>query len=111
MRFTFITALDYLNIPEKIECKVGFFNNLSLTNDVERISSFIGPYHARCIGGLEYNHLISGRPVVYVERSVPGPDHVSDMLIDFLREVQSLLGELWLWRDNSINCQQAFALA
>ncbi|MBC9249130.1 hypothetical protein A9179_02450 [Pseudomonas alcaligenes] len=111
MKFTFITALDYLSIPQKIECKVGFDNSLSLTNDTERVSALIEAYHASCMGELEHNHLLSGRPVVYVERDVPGPHHVSDMLVDFLREVQSLLGELWLWKDNSINCQQAFALA
>ncbi|SFW13157.1 hypothetical protein SAMN03159511_0658 [Pseudomonas sp. NFACC19-2] len=111
MKFVFVTALDYLSISQKIECEVGFNNHLKLTNDTSKISSFIAPYHASCMGSLEYSHLLSGRPVVYVERDLPSPHDVHDELVDFLREIQSLLGELWLWHDNSINCQQAFALA
>jgi hypothetical protein len=110
MKFIFITALDYFVIQQEISCYVGFERHLTLTNDVERISSMLNEFHLKCIGSLEFNYLLSGRPVIYVKRNVASPGHVDDMLVDFLREVQSFCGEMWLWKDNSINCQQAFAL-
>ena len=111
MDFIFIAALDYFHIKQKIFCTVGFDRKLILTNDSEKISPLINEFHINQIGRLEYNHLLSGRPVLYVKRKLIAPHSMEEMLLDFLREVQSFCGEMWLWRDNSINCQQAFALA
>lgn len=110
MKTIFITALDYLTITKEIDCKVGFDKSLTLTNDTSKISRFISPYHAKSIGMLEHNHLLSGRPVIYSKKEIKNPHEAQVILIDFLREIQSFIGEIWLWRDNSINCQQAFAL-
>ncbi|WP_148279784.1 HEPN domain-containing protein [Pseudomonas syringae] len=111
MNFIFIAALDYFHIEQKIFCTVGFERKLTLTNDREKISILINDFHISQIGKLEYNYLLSGRPVLYVERKLVAPQSMEEMLLDFLREIQSFCGEMWLWRDNSINCQQAFALA
>lgn len=110
MKFIFITALDYFSIKQKISCSVGFERRLTLTNDIESISLLLNEFHLKCIGSLEFNYFLSGRPVIYVERVARSPSDVQEMLLDFLREIQSFCGEMWLWRDNSINCQQAFAL-
>lgn len=110
MKINFITALDYLLIEDRFSLKVGFEDRLILTNDVNHIKKMIGRDHSLNMGALEYMHLISGRPVLYSTREYCDSVSTDDELTDFLRDVQSFLVELWIRGDNSVNCQQAFAL-
>ncbi|MCU0126605.1 HEPN domain-containing protein [Pseudomonas vlassakiae] len=109
-KITYMTAVDYLFIPDKFSLSVGFDDCLTLTNDVELIKRLINKVHSANMGVLEYNHLVSGRPILYSVREYRGAVNVDDELLDFLREVQSFFVEIWIHHDNSINCQQAFAL-
>ncbi|KKX68104.1 HEPN domain-containing protein [Pseudomonas putida] len=106
----FVTAVDYLIVEDKFTLRVGFGGELILTNDIAYVKRMVGHVHSMNMGGLEYMHLLSGRPVLYSARKYADPVNVDDELVDFLREVQSFFVELWIYRDNSINCQQAFAL-
>jgi hemoglobin-like flavoprotein len=108
-KFFFVTALDFLHIDDHFSMKVGFKDCLNLTNDIELIKSMISPAQALAMGTLEYNYLLSGRPVLYSTRELT-EDTANHDLLDFLREVQSFLAEIWIHHDNSVNCQQAFAL-
>ncbi|MCF5239212.1 hypothetical protein GIW30_27305, partial [Pseudomonas sp. PA-5-4G] len=110
VEIVFVTALDYLIVEGKVSTSVGFEGGLVLTNDIAYIKNLIGRVHALNIGVLEYTHLVSGRPVLYSVRKYVEPINIDDELTDFLREVQSFLVELWIRVDNSVNCQQAFAL-
>ncbi|WP_283184428.1 HEPN domain-containing protein [Pseudomonas svalbardensis] len=106
----FITAVDYLIVEDEFSLKVGFEGRLVLTNDIAHIKRMVGRVHSIDMGGLEYIHLVSGRPVLYSIREYSAPVIIDDELVDFLREVQSFFVELWIQGDNSVNCQQAFAL-
>ena len=106
----FITAVDYMIIEDKFSLKVGFEDRLVLTNDIAHIKRMVGRVHSLNMGGLEYMHLVSGRPILYSIREYSAPVIIDDELVDFLREVQSFFVELWIQGDNSVNCQQAFAL-
>lgn len=109
-KIIFITAVDYLIVEDKFSLKVGFEDRLVLTNNTENIKKMVGRAHSVNMGMLEYMHLVSGRPVLYSIREYLDPVIIDDELVDFLREAQSFFVELWIRGDNSVNCQQAFAL-
>ena len=71
-KITYMTAVDYLFIPDKFSLSVGFDDCLTLTNDVELIKRLINKVHSANMGVLEYNHLVSGRPILYSVREYRG---------------------------------------
>lgn len=108
-KVNFLTVLDLLTVEGRIDLDVGFEGRLKLTNNVKAVKKLITPKQAQCIGLLEYQHLLSGRPVLYSIRECDDELMINDMLLDFLRDVQSFLAEIWMLQDNSVNCQQGFA--
>lgn len=109
-QLAFITALDFLHIekplPKPILIKKGYY----ITNNTKHFDELLTKENSKNIGRLEYNHLRSGRPVIYSKKHLSNPRQTDEALLGFLREVQGILFKIWLWKDNSVNCQLAFAL-
>ncbi|MDR5860702.1 hypothetical protein FZZ93_07450 [Halomonas eurihalina] len=110
LKVAFITALDFFEIKELSKEPEEINDNLFLTNNKKHFSSFFTEKHIKNLGSLEYLHLTSGRPVIFSTKNFSTPFNPDTELLDFLREVQGFLYKTWLWKDNSANCQLAFAL-
>lgn len=110
INFIFATALDFLDIKESTEDPIKVSENLFITNNKKHFHNYFTKKHIENIGNLEYSHLISGRPVIFRQKSYSSALQPDVELLDFLRDVQGFLYKTWLWKDNSANCQLAFAL-
>lgn len=110
LKLLYITALDYIEIVELLNHPIPMGNDLYLTNNAEHYKRHLTESHKENIGNLEYNHLISGRPVIFSIKSIHHFMMNEDLIIKFLRDVQGLIFKIWLRKDNSINCQLAFSL-
>lgn len=109
MRFIFIVAIEDLEFASRLAHPVPLKNGLSLTNNPLHTSAYIATDKILTIGYLEGRQLTSTLPVIYKIQEIANVSDVPVEVINFLREVQAFLNAVWFLRDNSANCDLAFA--
>lgn len=110
MKFIYIVGLTDLQISKTLEKPIEITNNIFITNNRSTIKKLIPERKIPILGLLEYEFLLSGRPVIFHkgECLVENSSHIE--LINFLRSSHGLLFSLWMMRDCSANCDTGFAI-
>ncbi len=109
MRYIYITALIDFHIAEKLKSPLEIKDGLYITNNPSHAAAQLSTASIVTIGTLEARLLTGHTPVIYKLDDQSDPEGAHVEVINFLREVQAFLTATWLIRDNSANCELAFA--
>ena len=107
---TTLKNTDGLKLSDKNVESISTNSNIKVTNNLERIRSFIDDGTRITMGQLEYNALINGNAIAYFCGDFGSDDSLESKLLTHLYQLQSLLMTTWLTQDNSINFDNGFAL-
>ncbi|MGC4396066.1 hypothetical protein [Hydrogenophaga sp. T2] len=109
MNYVLVTALLDIHLNQLLTKPIAIKDGLFFTNNSEQLSAYICTAHLLSAGSLEARLLTNNTPCLYRLEHGKHPDQIPIDTIDFLREVQAFLTATWLLRDNSANCELAFA--
>lgn len=111
MKYVYITALVNCRLAETLSSPIELRERTFITNNPSHIEKYLRHHDVMAMGSLEATDLLNGKPVVYRLDKVDKKEQAHVELVNFLRDVQALLSAMWLHRDNSANCEMAFAVS
>jgi hypothetical protein len=108
----FLAPLYFLRLPIKSEKYFTIDNNLNLTNNKELIRNLIKNYQSlnNIIGSIEYNNLLSGRPILYCIKNLPDLKAVEKEMHNFLIRVEFFSQTVWSLKNSAVNSETCFAI-
>ncbi len=109
MRYIYITSLVDFTISDRLNAPIEIKDGLYVTNNSAHVAGYISTASIVSIGSLEARSLTGSIPVIYRLDNQAEFTDAKVEVINFLREVQAFLTATWLTRDNSANCELAFA--
>lgn len=116
IKYSFITAVHHMQVPENLGRGVHISDNLFLSNDHDLLANLLPKGALPVIGDLEVEALRRSKLFIHgqVEADIDLSHHTDAdslrRLGGYLRECNGFFNVLWLIRDNSANCEQGFLL-
>ncbi|WP_320151133.1 HEPN domain-containing protein [uncultured Tolumonas sp.] len=109
MQYYFLASLNGLKLSDKNVESISTNSKIKVTNNLEKIRSFIDDGTRITMGQLEFNALVNGNAIAYFCGDFGSDDSLEIKLLTHLYQLQSLLMTTWLTQDNSINFDNGFA--
>ncbi|PKA10610.1 hypothetical protein CH372_18475 [Leptospira meyeri] len=108
----FIAPLYYIRLPIKSENFHIIDKNISLTNNKRQIENLLRRFTnlIHLIGKLEYENLISGKPILYSIKELPDLKSVEKEMHHFLTRVEYFSHVVWSLKDSLVNSETCFAI-
>ncbi len=111
--FTTLRHIELINFEE--EC-FDIMPGIKITNNPDKITSFLNPEIINLIGAIEYQHIIESKAILFYEYEDKDiKEHFSEfsnikLLELILQWIDDFLKNSWILKDNSIVCDTAYLI-
>lgn len=115
MKYFFATLLHIELLDFEDKC-LEIMPGLKLTADASKLNDFLNPDIKELIGGIEYNHIINSKAILFFEYEDEDiEEHFSkftnlELLDLILHWIDDFLKNSWILKDNAVVCDNAYLI-